>query len=73
MRKELIEFTTNGLSHAAEHQRHRGIQWQCALARENSGMIGVDSVQEEFGRAQALCKMGRKRVEGYVDERIKIL
>ena len=63
MRKEFVEFALNAFSHAAEQQRNQGWQWQFALAREGRGMIGMDCVQEKFGRAKTLCKIGEKGVE----------
>jgi hypothetical protein len=38
-----------------------------ALAREGSGMIGMDCVQKKLSRTQALGKIAKKRVEGHVD------
>jgi hypothetical protein len=64
MRKKFIEFTLNALSRATEHQRYQGRQWQFALACERIGMIGMDRVQEKFGRAQTSAKIDIKRVGG---------
>ena len=70
MNKELIQVGLSAFTYAADQQRDQG--WQGQLARKGSRMIGVDRVQEEFGRTQTLGKIDKKRVEGDVDQWIKI-
>ena len=65
MRKELVKLGLDALAHAAEQQRDQGWQGQLALARERSGMIGMDRQLTKLGRLQVRGKVGKKRVKGH--------
>ena len=63
MRKELVKLGLDALAHAAEQQRDQCRQGQLALARERSGMIGMDRQLTKLGGLQVRGKVEKKRMK----------